>query len=149
MRSLSLVRRCLAGTALGLGLLTCLPLSAETLDELDTLSDISADEEAGINAASEQAGRGEYLEALATLEREREAKRAGQITSSSDARVQEFRGADYFLTGKLSGLSTASRGAVSDYILYTFQLINARTGEIVWGGDDEIKKQGQSDAVYR
>ena len=69
MRSLSPVRRCLAGTALGLGLLTGLPLSAETLDELDAISDLSADEEAGINAASELAGRGQYLEALATLER--------------------------------------------------------------------------------
>jgi PBP1b-binding outer membrane lipoprotein LpoB len=88
-------------------------------------------------------------ERMAALERERDMKRTGQVTSSSDARVQEFKGADYFLTGKLSGLSTASRGSVSDYILYTFQLIDVRTGAIVWGGDDEIKKQGQADAVYR
>src|SRR5687767_14239723 len=103
------------------------------------------------NLLSKAAGKVTFIarERMATLEREREAKRAGQVTSSSDARVQEFKGADYFLTGKLSGLSTSSRGGVSDYILYTFQLINARTGEIVWGGDDEIKKQGVSDAVYR
>ncbi|HMJ91685.1 MAG TPA: hypothetical protein VK530_17820, partial [Candidatus Acidoferrum sp.] len=88
-------------------------------------------------------------ERLATLEREREMKRTGQVTSSSDARVQEFKGADFFLTGKLSGLSTASAGAVSDYILYSFQLIDARTGAIVWGDSDEIKKQGRVDAVYR
>jgi penicillin-binding protein activator len=103
------------------------------------------------NLLSKAAGKVTFIarERLATLEREREAKRAGQVTASSDPRVQEFKGADYFLTGKLSGLSTSSRGGVSDYILYTFQLINARTGEIVWGGDDEIKKQGVSDAVYR
>ena len=100
---------------------------------------------------SKAAGKVTFIarERMATLEREREAKRTGQVTSNSDARVQEFKGADYFLTGKLSGLSTAARGGVSDYILYTFQLINARSGEIVWGGDDEIKKQGVSDAVYR
>lgn len=103
------------------------------------------------NLLSKAAGKVTFMarERMATLEREREAKRAGQVTSSSDPRVQEFKGADYFLTGKLSGLSTSSGGGVSDYILYTFQLINARTGEIVWGGDDEIKKQGVADAVYR
>ena len=69
MRPLSTFRGCLAGVALACGSLTCAPLGAETLEELDALSDISANEEAGINAASEQAGRGEYLEALATLER--------------------------------------------------------------------------------
>jgi hypothetical protein len=54
----------LAGAAL-----SCPPLSAETLEELDALSDVSTDEAGGIAAANEQAGRGEYLEALATLER--------------------------------------------------------------------------------
>lgn len=100
---------------------------------------------------SQSAGKVQFMarERMAALERERDMKRTGQVTASSDPRVQEFRGADYFLTGKLSGLSTASRGAVSDYILYTFQLIDVRTGAIVWGGDDEIKKQGQADAVYR
>jgi len=100
---------------------------------------------------SKAAGKVTFLarERMAALESEREMKRTGQVTSGSDARVQEFKGADYFLTGKLSGLSTAAHGGVSDYILYTFQLIDARTGAIVWGGDDEIKKQGQADAVYR
>ncbi|HTD68259.1 MAG TPA: CsgG/HfaB family protein [Candidatus Limnocylindria bacterium] len=100
---------------------------------------------------SKAAGKVTFLarERLAALEKEREMKRTGAVTATSDARVQEFKGADYFLTGKLSGMSTSSRGGVSDYILYTFQLIDARTSAIVWGGDDEIKKQAQSDAVYR
>lgn len=45
------------------------PLQAETLEELDAISDISANEEAGIQAARDQAARGELLDALATLER--------------------------------------------------------------------------------
>src|SRR5688572_6817175 len=69
MRPQSPIRRCLVGMTLAWGSLTCQPLSAETLEELDALSDLSADESAGITAAREQAGRGEYLEALATLER--------------------------------------------------------------------------------
>ena len=51
------------------GLLLGSPLAAETLEELDALSDRSVDEATGIAMAQEQAGRGEYLEALATLER--------------------------------------------------------------------------------
>ena len=42
---------------------------AETPEELDVLSDRSADEQAGVALAQEQASRGEWLEALATLER--------------------------------------------------------------------------------
>jgi len=50
-------------------LLACLPSSAATLEELDALSDVSADEAAGIAAAQAQAESGAYLQALATLER--------------------------------------------------------------------------------
>jgi Tfp pilus assembly protein PilF len=62
-------RTCLAALLLAVGGVAFAPSSAETPEELDRLSDLSADEEAGINAATEQAERGEYLEALATLER--------------------------------------------------------------------------------
>ncbi len=86
---------------------------------------------------------------MGTLERERDLKRSGQVTSGSDPNVVEFKGADFFLTGKLSSLTTRSSKGVSDYILYTFQLIDARTSDIIWEGFDEIKKQGLEDAVYR
>lgn len=45
------------------------PASAETLDQLDALSDVAADEAGGIAFARAQADRGDYLEALSTLER--------------------------------------------------------------------------------
>ncbi len=83
------------------------------------------------------------------LEKEREMKRAGQLTSSSDPVVQEFKGADFFLTGKLSGMTTKARAGTSDYILYTFQLIDPRTSDIIWEDSAEIKKQGTEDAAYR
>ena len=69
MRPRSPVRGCLAGVALAWGVLGCSPLCAETLEELDALSDLSVDEAAGIAAAKELAESGGYLEALATLER--------------------------------------------------------------------------------
>ena len=45
------------------------PIGAQTLEDLDALSDASSDEATGIQTARDQASRGEYLEALATLER--------------------------------------------------------------------------------
>ncbi len=86
---------------------------------------------------------------MATLEREKQMKQSGQVTSSSDPTKVEFKGADYFLTGTLSGLSTRTRAGTSDYILYSFQLIDARTSDIVWEDSAEIKKQGLEDAAYR
>jgi PBP1b-binding outer membrane lipoprotein LpoB len=88
-------------------------------------------------------------ENMQALERERELKQSGQVTTSSDPNVVEFKGADFFLTGKLSGLSTRTSGGTSDFVLYTFQLIDARTSDIIWEDFAEIKKQGLEDAAYR
>ncbi len=88
-------------------------------------------------------------ERMAALEKERNLKREGGVTSSSDPTVQEFKGADYFLTGELKGLSTRTAAGTSDYILYDFHLIDARTSAIVWEDNAEIKKQGLEDAAYR
>jgi PBP1b-binding outer membrane lipoprotein LpoB len=86
---------------------------------------------------------------MKTLEHERDLKTNGQVTASADPNVTEFRGADFFLTGKLSGMTTKTTAGTSDYVLYSFQLIDARTSEIVWEDSAEIKKQGLEDAAYR
>lgn len=86
---------------------------------------------------------------MAALEKERNLKREGSVTASADPQKQEFKGADYFLTGSLEGLSTRTKAGTSDYILYAFQLIDARTSAIVWEDNAEIKKQGLEDAAYR
>lgn len=100
---------------------------------------------------SKSAGKVTFLarDRMAALEKERNLKREGAVTSSSDPNVQEFKGADYFLTGSLQGLSTRTSAGTSDYILYAFQLIDARTSAIVWEDSAEIKKQGLEDAAYR
>jgi PBP1b-binding outer membrane lipoprotein LpoB len=100
---------------------------------------------------SKATGRVSFLdrEMMRTLERERSLKQSGQVTSSSDPRVVEFRGADYFLTGKLDGMTTRTSAGTSDYVLYSFRLTNARTSEIVWEDTAEVKKQGLEDAAYR
>src|SRR5437667_2049642 len=86
---------------------------------------------------------------MAALEKERDLKRGGQVTSSSDPNVVEFKGADFFLTGKLQSLTTRNSRGTSDYVLYSFQLVDARSSAIVWEDFAEIKKQGLEDAAYR
>jgi hypothetical protein len=49
--------------------LVSIPASSQTLEQLDALSDETADERTGIALARQQAGRGAWLEALATIER--------------------------------------------------------------------------------
>jgi penicillin-binding protein activator len=88
-------------------------------------------------------------ERMAALQREQQLKQSGQVTASSNPNVVEFKGADFLLTGKLSGLSTRTSAGTSDYILYTFELIDARTTDIIWQDSAEIKKQGLEDAAYR
>ncbi|HUR59212.1 MAG TPA: penicillin-binding protein activator LpoB [Opitutaceae bacterium] len=100
---------------------------------------------------SQATGRVSFLDRamMKTLERERALKHSGQVTASSDPNVVEFRGADYFLTGTLDGQTTRTTAGTSDYILYSFRLVSARTSEIVWESSAEIKKQGLEDAAYR
>jgi len=100
---------------------------------------------------SKSAGKVQFMarDRMAALEKERDLKRSGQLTSSSDPNVVEFKGADFFLTGKLQSLTTRNSRGTSDYVLYSFQLIDARTSAIVWEDGAEIKKQGLEDAVYR
>ena len=86
---------------------------------------------------------------MARLEEERIRKREGTVTATSDPNLQEFKGADYFLTGTLQGLSTRTSAGTSDYILYAFRLTDARNSVIVWEDSAEMKKQGLEDAAYR
>lgn len=86
---------------------------------------------------------------MEALEKERALKQSGQVTASANPNVVEFKGADFFLTGTLQGMSTRTSNGTSDYILYAFQLIDARTSAIVWEDSAEIKKQGLEDAAYR
>src|SRR5256884_7879705 len=100
---------------------------------------------------SKSAGKVQFLarDRMAALEHERDLKRYGQVTSSNDPNVTEFKGADFFLTGKLQSLTTRNSRGISDYVLYSFQLVDARTSAIIWEDGAEIKKQGLEDAAYR
>ncbi len=86
---------------------------------------------------------------MADLEREREMKQSGAVTSSTDSSVNRFMGADLMLTGELTSLTTRMSAGTSDYVLYSFQLIDPNTSEMIWEGSHRIKKQGLEDAAYR
>ncbi len=86
---------------------------------------------------------------ISELEKERDLKRTGQVTSATDPNIQQFKGADYMLTGKLVGQTTKTSAGTSDYVLYSFELIDPNTSEVIWNGSHRIKKQGQTDAAYR
>ena len=97
------------------------------------------------------AGKVQFLarDRMAALQREQQLKQAGQVTSSYDPNVVGFMGADYILTGKLTGMPTRTSQGISDYVMYAFELIDARTSAIIWADMAEIKKQGLEDAAYR
>jgi len=80
------------------------------------------------------------------VNREREMKDKGIVTSQGE---KDLPGADYFLTGELTGLSQVGSTGQSDYVLYTFRLIDAESSIELWEGMHEIKKEGLEDVIYR
>ena len=83
------------------------------------------------------------------LEKERDLKQSGLVTSNTDPHVNQFKGADFMLTGKLMGTTTRTSAGTSDYVLYSFTLIDPNTSDIVCQKSHDIKKQGLEDAAYR
>jgi PBP1b-binding outer membrane lipoprotein LpoB len=88
-------------------------------------------------------------ERITELEKERDLKQSGLVTSTTDPKVNQFKGADFMLTGKLMGQTTRTAAGTSDYVLYSFTLIDPNTSDIIWQGSHRIKKQGLEDAAYR
>jgi PBP1b-binding outer membrane lipoprotein LpoB len=86
---------------------------------------------------------------LEAIRQERKLKREGKADFDSMKKRQSVAGADYFLTGRLEGHSTAGRKGVSDLILYTFKLIDSESSVEVWEDFVHIKKEGLDDIVYR
>jgi TolB-like protein len=78
---------------------------------------------------------------------ERGKKRAGIYDSGK--KTASLAGADYLLKGEMRALSKASREGVSDYIVYSFELIDAEDSSILWAGEFETKKQGQVGIIYQ
>jgi PBP1b-binding outer membrane lipoprotein LpoB len=84
---------------------------------------------------------------------EREAKRSGAVGVSTgeanEPRLGNVAGADYFLTGTISGISKTSGSDASDYINMSFRLVDAETTELIWEDGYDVKKVGESGIIYR
>jgi len=100
---------------------------------------------------SKAAGRMIFLdrENMELVRKEREAKRAGELSADPSLQQKAIAGADYFLTGNVDGLSNASQFGREDYLLYTFRMVDAESSAMVWEDEYETKRVAQEDAVYR
>ena len=60
-----------------------------------------------------------------------------------------FKNINFFLKGELHSVSVAAPQGVSDYIRYSFQLVNRRDARVVGNGSYETKKEGLHGIVYQ
>ncbi|MBI5155079.1 hypothetical protein HZA57_07565 [Candidatus Poribacteria bacterium] len=88
-------------------------------------------------------------DALDDIEAEREAKREGAVDYDPELRTRAMAGADYFLKGRVDGLSSASKKGQAEYAVYAFKLIDAETGIELWEDVFDVKKEGKDDVLYR
>jgi penicillin-binding protein activator len=101
-----------------------------------------------INLNKHATGRVRFLarDRIEDVMQEREAKREGLFTASKEVSMY---GADFYLTGELTGLSKAVGGNRSDYILMSFQLIDTETTDIIWEDAYEVKRVGLAGVAYQ
>jgi hypothetical protein len=102
---------------------------------------------AELNRSSE--GRLVFLarENLPAILAEREAKRRGEVTSGTE---KELLGADYVLTGTVTGLAKAEgRKSMDRYWFLSFRMVDAEDSSIVWEDAYEFRKRGESSFIYR
>jgi PBP1b-binding outer membrane lipoprotein LpoB len=100
---------------------------------------------------SEAPGKVKFLarNRLSDVLNERQLKREGALTQGTNAASPVPYGATYFLTGNMSGISQAGAQGASDYMLVTYQLIDAETTEELWEDYVQFKKEGRDDVIYR
>lgn len=86
---------------------------------------------------------------LDDIQAEREAKREGDVDYRPEMRTRATAGADYFLKGRVDGLSEASRKGQAEYAIYAFKLVDAESGIEVWENFYEVAREGKDDVIYR
>jgi len=63
--------------------------------------------------------------------------------------VEKFEKADFHLRGDLRAISKSSPRGISDWVYFSFQLIDKGNGAIVWSRRYEKKAEGQWGVVYQ
>ena len=62
--------------------------------------------------------------------------------------TERVEGADYLLSARLTALSKGSSAGVSDYLLYSFKMVD-KDDTVVWMRAYETKKQGNVGVIYQ
>jgi len=83
-------------------------------------------------------------EKLTEMANERHLVSAGNINFSQAIEVGKVLGADYFLAGDLAGIARRQGRTTTNYMKLTLRLIDAKTSEIIWADEKEIKKVSKS-----
>jgi hypothetical protein len=94
-------------------------------------------------------GKATFLdkEAMNAIYAERDAKRAGQVTTKGH---KDLPGVDYFLTGyAFSMRKPGQNGKILASHRYSFRLTDAENSQVVWEKDYEFKKLGQRGTAER
>lgn len=98
---------------------------------------------------NKSAGRLSFLarDSEAAVLEERAKKRGGLYDAGNTTAA--MAGADYLLRGEMRSLTKSAGNETSDYIVYSFKLVNAETGAILWMDDYETKKAAETGVVYQ
>jgi TolB-like protein len=98
---------------------------------------------------NKSAGRLSFLarDSEAAVLEERAKKRGGLYDAGNT--TEAMAGADYLLRGEMRSLTKSAGDVTSDYIVYSFKLVNAETGAILWMDDYETKKAAETGVVYQ
>ena len=94
------------------------------------------------------AGKVQFLDRhnVASIAKERKLKEKGKVSGSAKS-DNPLYGADYFLTGVIHSVTAGGGGAKTEYIRYSFRLVDADTSAIVWEDEYETKTLSQK-ATY-
>ncbi len=92
-------------------------------------------------------GQIEFVERsrTAAIRRERIMKDEGEVDSSER---RPRAGVDFFLTGEVRDLHKGDPRGVVDYMVFSFELINAESEVVVWAYEYETKRASRRGDVY-
>ena len=62
---------------------------------------------------------------------------------------EQIAGIDFYLKGEIYSISKASEQGVSDWIHYSFILVDSKNSDIIWSGSYETKKVGKAGVLYQ
>ncbi|MDP8212241.1 MAG: hypothetical protein P9X22_02980 [Candidatus Zapsychrus exili] len=91
----------------------------------------------------------EYIMKERLIKREEKSNDEVGVTNITSSNDLDLFGVDFFLTGELNGLVKKNIRGQSNYVLMSFQLIDAETGVIVWEDAYEIKRVGIAGVAYQ